>query len=31
MLNFDTLENGLGIVSAPQFVYDLLIKPFLDD
>ena len=29
MLNFDYLEKGLGIVSPPHLVYDLLIKVFL--
>ena len=29
MLNFDFLEKGLGIVSPPHFVCDLLRKMFL--
>ena len=29
MLNFDFLEKGLGIVSAPHFVYVFLRKMFL--
>ena len=29
MLNFDILEKGLGIVSAPYFVYDFSRKSFL--
>ena len=29
MLNFDFLEKGLGIVSAPHFLYDFLRKMFL--
>ena len=29
MLNFDFLENGLGIVSPPHFSYDLSINVFL--
>ena len=29
MSNFDFLENSLGIVSPPKFVYDFLRKMFL--
>ena len=29
MLNFDFLEQGLGIVSLPHFVYDFSSKTFL--
>ena len=29
MLNFDFLEQGLGIVSPPYFVYDFSRKTFL--
>ena len=29
MLNFDFLENSLGIVSQPHFVYDFSRKMFL--
>ena len=29
MLNFDTLDKGLGIVSAAKFVYDFSTKMFL--
>ena len=29
MLNFDFLENGLGIISPPHFMYDFLRKMFL--
>ena len=29
MLNFDFLEKGLGILSPPYFVYDILGKMFL--
>ena len=28
MLNFDFLDNGLGIVSTAHFVYDFLTKVF---
>ena len=28
MFNFDSLENGLGIVSLPHFVYDFSRKFF---
>ena len=29
MLNFDILDNGLGIVSVVSFVYDFSTKMFL--
>ena len=29
MLNFDFFKKGLGIVSAPNFVYDFSRKTFL--
>ena len=29
MLNFDFLENGLGVVSLPHFVYDFSRKIIL--
>ena len=29
ILNFDFIENGLGVVSPPHFVYDISTKMFL--